>query len=269
MKIYVAGAGGMLGEAVHRVFSERHEVKCTDIDLNAPWLQACDFRDFAAYSASVEAFEPDVLFHLSAHTDLEYCEKNPDDAYLTNTISVEHATVLARAHELPLVYVSTAGIFDGQKILYDDWDIPNPLGVYGRSKYLGETIVEKRVPRHLICRAGWMMGGGPGKDKKFIAKMMKQLSAGAKILNVVDDKLGTPTYTIDFARNVESLIAGEQYGLYNMVCGGQTGRFEVAQELVNILKLQNEVTVNSVHSDYFASEYFAPRPPSERLVNYK
>ncbi len=269
MRIYVAGSGGMLGEAMHRVLSEHHTLKCSDIDLNAPWLEMCDFRDFTAYRSSVEAFAPDILFHLGAHTDLEYCERNPDDAYRTNTLSVEHAATMANAHGIPLVYISTAGIFDGQQNLYDDWDTPNPLGVYARSKYLGEVLVEKRVDKYFICRAGWMMGGGPQKDKKFIAKIMRQLADGAKVLNVVDDKLGTPTYTVDFARNLEALINTDFYGLYNMVCGGETGRYEVAQELVNILGIDDTVKVNAVGSDYFSKEYFAPRPPSERLVNYK
>ena len=269
MKVYVAGCGGMLGEAVHKVFSQSHQVECSDIDLNAEWLKKCDFRDFADYKQAVERFEPDVLIHLGAHTDLEYCEREPDDAYRTNTLSVEHATTLANAHGIPLVYISTAGIFDGEKMLYDDWDQPNPLGVYARSKYMGELHVQRTVAKHYIFRAGWMMGGGPAKDKKFISKMMKQIQAGATTLNVVDDKLGTPTYTIDFARNMEAMLETEYYGLYNMVCGGETGRFEVANEPVQVLGLADVITVNPVSSDYFAKEYHAPRPPCERLVNYK
>lgn len=268
MKIYLAGSGGMLGEALHRVFKQEHELKCTDIDLNVPWLEYCDFRDFGAYEKSVADFEPDILMHIGAHTDLEYCENNPDDAYRTNTLSVEHASVLARTHGVPLVYISTAGIFDGEQLLYDDWDQPNPLGVYARSKYLGEKVVE-RLPQYYIFRAGWMMGGGPGKDKKFINKLMKQIAGGAKTLHVVDDRLGTPTYTVDFARNLGAMTQTKFYGLYNMVCGGETGRLEVAQELVRILGLADTVKVVPVSSDHFAKEYFAPRPPSERLVNYR
>jgi len=269
MRVYIAGSGGMLGEAVHKVYSAEHEVRCSDIDLNVSWLNYLDFRDFDAYKKEVEAFAPDLLIHLGAHTDLEYCERSPDDAYRTNTLAVENAATLANAHGIPMVYISTAGIFDGAKLLYDDWDAPNPLGIYARSKYLGEILVQQRVPRHYICRAGWMMGGGPAKDKKFISKIMKQLAAGAKTLNVVDDKLGTPTYTIDFARNLNALVKTEYYGLYNMVCGGETGRLEVAQELVRILRLDNDIEIKPVHSDFFAKDYFAPRPPCERLVNYK
>src|SRR3954471_16644163 len=141
MRIYVAGCGGMLGEAVQRVFcAANDELKCTDIDLNTPWLEYCDFRDFTAYRQSVEQFAPDALVHLGAHTDLEYCERNPDDAYRTNTQSVEHAARIAQLHAVPLVYISTAGIFDGAKQAYDEDDTPNPLGVYARSKQLGEEI---------------------------------------------------------------------------------------------------------------------------------
>ncbi|GEP40450.1 NAD(P)-dependent oxidoreductase [Nocardioides psychrotolerans] len=269
MKVYVAGSGGMLGHAVHKVFSEKHDVECSDIDVNDEWLSYLDFRDFQAYDSAVTAFQPDLLIHLGAHTSLEYCEENKEDAYLTNTVSVEHAATLANKYDVPLVYISTAGIFDGQQLTYDDWDKPNPLGVYARSKYLGEVLVQQRVSRHFICRAGWMMGGGPAKDKKFIMKIMKQLKAGATELSVVDDKLGTPTYTIDFATNLEALATSEHYGLYNMVCGGETGRFEVAVELVKALGLADSVKVVPVNSDHFKEEYFAPRPPSERLINYK
>jgi dTDP-4-dehydrorhamnose reductase len=269
MKVYVAGCGGMLGQAVHKVFSESHEIECSDIDPNAPWLKTLDFRDLEAYEAAVDAFAPDLLIHLGAHTDLEYCESNRDDAYLTNTLAVEHAVVIANERDIPLVYISTAGIFDGEQLTYDDWDQANPLGVYARTKYLGEVLVQQRVARHFICRAGWMMGGGPTKDKKFIAKLMRQLRSGASELFVVDDKLGTPTYTIDFARNLEALVRTKHFGLYNMACDGQTSRLDVAQELVRALGREDSVKIVAVPSDYFAEEYYAPRPPSERLVNYK
>ena len=77
--------------------------------------------------------------------------------------------------DIPIVYISTAGIFDGQKQTYDDWDIPNPLCVYARSKYLGENIVQNLCNRYIICRAGWMMGGGLKKDKKFVNKIIAQI----------------------------------------------------------------------------------------------
>lgn len=268
-KIYIAGSGGMLGEAFYAQFKDHYVLKCTDKDVNESWLSFLDFRDFERYKKDVMSFKPDYLFHLGAYTDLEYCENNADDTYLTNTISVENAVQIANELNIPILYISTAGIFDGNKELYDDWDQPNPLGVYARSKYMGERYVVENANRFLVCRAGWMMGAGPQKDKKFIQKLMKQLKEGKKELFIVDDKDGTPTFTHDFAKNVKKLIEKEYWGLYNMVCGGQTSRLEVANELLSLLNLKDEIKINVVNSDYFKDIYFAERPPCERLENRK
>jgi dTDP-4-dehydrorhamnose reductase len=268
-KIYIAGSGGMLGEAFYRVFNDEFELKCTDKDVNTSWLSFLDFRDFEAYRKDVLEFKPDYLFHLGAYTDLEFCEKNIDDTYHTNTIAAENAVYLANQLNIPLLYISTAGIFDGSKELYDDWDIPNPLGHYARSKYMGERYVIEHAEKYIICRAGWMMGGGPAKDKKYIGKLIKQLVSGKRELFIVNDKDGTPTFTIDFARNVKLLFEKQYWGLYNLVCRGQTSRMEVAKELINVLGMNDKVKMIEVNSDYFKDIYFAPRPPSERLVNKK
>lgn len=268
-RIYIAGCGGMLGEAFYQQFKDEYEIKCTDKDVNEEWLSFLDFKNLDAYRKDVLDFKPDYLFHLGAYTDLEFCELNAEDTYATNTMAAENAVYIANYLNIPVLYISTAGIFDGEKQLYDDWDMPNPLGVYARSKYMGERYVAENASRFLICRAGWMMGAGPKKDKKFIQKLMKQLKEGKKELFIVDDKDGTPTFTHDFANNVKALIKNEYWGLYNMVCGGQTSRLEVAGELLQLLGLTDKVKITSVKSDYFKETYFAERPPCERLVNRK
>ena len=268
-KIYIAGAGGMLGEAFFKVFSVNYKLYCSDINVNEKWISYLDFRNYTKYKEDVLNFQPDYLFHLGAHTDLEYCEKNINDTYLTNTLSVENATLIANELDIPILYIGTAGIFDGKKEIYDEWDLPNPLGHYAKSKYFGEQFVQNNARKYLICRAGWMMGGGPKKDKKFINKIMTQIKDGKKEIFVVNDKLGTPTYTLDFAMNVKLLLEKELWGLYNMVCEGLTGRLEVTSELLNILGLENEIKLTSVDSTYFKEKYFATRPDSERLINMK
>jgi len=268
-KIYIAGCGGMLGEAFYAQFRDDFILKCTDKDVNESWLTFLDFRDFQAYKEDVMEFNPDYLFHLGAYTDLEFCELNADETYNTNTLAVENAVYLANELNIPMLYISTAGIFDGAKEFYDDWDQPNPLGVYARAKYMGERFVVENAHRYLVCRAGWMMGSGPKKDKKFIQKLMKQIKDGKSELFIVDDKDGTPTYTHDFAGNVRALLEKEYWGLYNMVCGGQTSRFEVAAELIKLLNLSDKVKLTPVGSDFFKEIYFAERPPCERLINRK
>ena len=268
-RIYMAGSGGMLGEAFYKVYRTDNVLKCTDKDVNDNWLQFLDFRDAQAYRNDVELFKPDYLFHLGALTSLEYCEEHSDDAYATNTTAVENAVHIANSLDVPLLYISTAGIFDGKKESYDDWDDPAPLGHYARSKFLGERFVSQNLRHHIVCRAGWMMGAGPSKDKKFIQKLMKQIKDGKKELHIVDDKLGTPTYTFDFANNVSLLLEHEYWGVYNMVCGGVTGRLEVAQELISIIGKDKDIKITPVSSEYFADEYYAERPLSERLITKK
>lgn len=259
----------MLGEAFYHQFNEEYNLKCTDIDVNEEWLSYLDFRDLNKYRKDVESFGADYLFHLGAYTDLEFCENNADETYLTNTIAVENAVYIANDLNIPLLYIGTAGIFDGKKALYDDWDRPNPLGVYARSKYMGEKYVCENAHRYIVCRAGWMMGAGPKKDKKFIQKLMKQIKNGQKELFIVDDKDGTPTYTHDFAVTVKALLENSLWGLYNCVCEGQTSRLEVAKELLKIIGKEQEIKINIVSSEYFSQEYFAERPDSERLWTRK
>lgn len=271
-RILLAGAGGMLGKAVYEKAIEKYgvdSVRATDIDLNEPWLSMLDVRDIQAYENAFIEWKPTIVFHLAAHTDLEYCEKNSNDAWATNALGAENAAILARKYNALLVYVSTAGIFDGEKDEYADFDTPNPLGYYAKSKYHGERFIERHLSAYYIFRAGWMMGGGIAKDKKFINKMYKQIKAGAKELFVVDDKLGTPTYTVDFAEGMLKVMDSGYYGLYNQVCEGSGSRHDVALEFVKQLGLENEIKVTKVSSDYFKEEYFAPRPASEKLVNVK
>jgi dTDP-4-dehydrorhamnose reductase len=266
-KIYIAGCGGMLGDAFYKHFNNNYELKCTDIDVNENWLSYLDIRSFTDYRDDVIKFQPEYLFHLGAFTDLEYCELHPDETYETNTQSVEYGVKIANELNIPILYISTAGIFNGKKDIYDENDTPDPMGHYAKSKYLAEKFVQNHAKKYLICRAGWMMGGGPRKDKKFIQKLISQIAKGDDELFIVNDKLGTPTYTHDFALNVKLLIEKGKTGLYNMVGKGKTSRVEVAYELINLLRLNGSVKINEVSSDYFKKEYFVYRPASERLIN--
>jgi dTDP-4-dehydrorhamnose reductase len=268
-RVFITGCGGMLGEAFYHYFEDKSTLRTSDIDINEEWLTYLDVRDYDEYRKQILDFKADICIHLAALTDLEYCELHPQEAYNTNTIAVENSVFIAKDVGATLVYISTAGIFNGKKEFYDDWDTPDPINTYGRSKYMGELFVEKNFNKYFVCRAGWMMGGGSKKDKKFVNKIMKQIESGKVELNVVDDKLGTPTYTCDFARNVFELLKTPFYGVYNMVCSDNCSRYDVATEIVSILNRTGKIKINKVKSDFFSDEYFAPRPPSEKLINTK
>lgn len=266
-KIYIAGAAGMLGDAFYKLLSKGYQLYCIDKNVRDDWQEYLDFTNKDEYAKSVENFQPDWLFHIGAETNLEECESNLEYAYLTNTKSVENAVEIANKLNIPILYISTAGIFSAEKNFFTEEDYPAPLGVYAKSKFLGEAIVIAKANKYLICRAGWMMGGGIRKDKKFIGKISEQIIKGAEILNIVDDKLGTPTYTHDFCKKVISLIENKKFGLFNLVCEGLTSRLEVATKILEILDLTDEIKINKVSSAYFKAVYFAPRPDNEQLIN--
>lgn len=269
-KVLLLGTGGMLGKAVYELFVSKYEtVLATDIDLNEDWLTYLDFREYTQVEKAFTEFKPDLVLHLGALTDLEYCEKNAENTWLTNALGPENTALLCKKHNVRMVYISTAGIFDGQQEFYNDFDDPNPMCLYAKSKYYGECFVKNNLDKYFIFRAGWMMGAGPAKDKKFINKIFQQIKGGAKELFVVDDKLGTPTYTNDFANGIFTVVQSGLFGLYNQVCTGSCSRMDVAKEFVQLLGLSDSIKLTTVSSDYFKATYFAPRPASEKLVNMK
>jgi dTDP-4-dehydrorhamnose reductase len=267
MRLFVTGCGGMLGSALYPALCGLgHDVLATDRNVNEPWLSLLDVRDYDAVQREVEAFRPHVVYHLAAETDLEWCEEHPGETADTNACATGWLARLCAARNIPLVYISTAGVFDGKKETpYDERDRPAPINVYGRTKFAGEEAIRETHPYHYIVRAGWMIGGGR-KDHKFVAKIVGQLEDGCSEIHAVDDKFGTPTYANDFAANLELLVQSGACGLYHMVCEGGGTRYDVACEIIAILG-RTDVAVIPVKSDFFAKEYFAPRPRSEMMVN--
>jgi len=264
-KVFIAGANGMLGTALQDL-EDTSEHLLTDKDIEGG-MSYCDIRDLKHTSEVVTKYRPDVILNFAALVDLEYCEQEKDDCYLTNTIAAVHLFNLAKDLNIPYVFISTAGIFGNDKESYIEEDTPYPLSAYGKSKYYTEQLLQNQeYDKYWIFRAGWMMGGGPDKDKKFVNKIMKQVKAGVKELNVVDDKLGVPTYTKDFAHSIlRHLEEDLPYGLYNMVSQGEASRYETAVAMNEYLGLG--LVINKVGSEYYKEEYFAPRPYSEKLVN--
>lgn len=261
----VLGAAGMLGTTLKNIVGEDKFI-LTDKDTSTG-LEFCDIRDLALTTELVEKYNPDIILNFAALVDLEYCETEKDDCYLTNTIAAIHLFNLAKDRNIPYIFISTAGIFGNDKEFYTEKDQPYPLSAYGKSKYYTEQLLQNQgYEKYWIFRAGWMMGGGPDIDKKFVNKIMKQIKAGSKELFVVDDKLGVPTYTKDFASSILKHIENDlPYGLYNMVSQGEASRYDTAIAINEYLNLG--LTIHKVNSDYYKEEYFAPRPYSEKLIN--
>lgn len=266
MKVLVTGANGMLGSALCPILSKNgHDVCATDLQTEdgIDYLDVTKPRDV---ENCVRHVDPDILIHLAAKTDVDSCELNPQESHQANTVGTGNVVKACETAKIPLVFISTIGVFDGEKIEpYVETDIPNPINVYGKTKLEAEETVCDSLQDYYIVRAGWMMGGGPSKDKKFVGKIIGQLQTNNEIM-AVTDKLGSPTYAVDFSKCLSKLIRTRHYGLYHCTNKGSASRFEVAQSILRYLG-REDVRLSPVDSTRFPLP--ARRARSEVSRNYK
>jgi dTDP-4-dehydrorhamnose reductase len=268
MRVLVTGAAGMLGTALCETLMKRgYKVYATDINTEDEGIEFLDVRSYEQVNEALNKHKFDIVIHLAAETDVDKCELEPDHAYLINTIGTQNVALACQKRDIIMVYISTIGVFDGNKLEpYTEFDEPNPINIYGKSKLEGEKIVQRLLKRYYIVRAGWMMGGGPRKDKKFIGKIIKQILEGKKELKVVNDKFGSPTYTVDFSKCLTNLIETGYYGLYHCTNKGYASRYEIAMKTLEYLG-KKDIKLIPVSSAHFPLP--APRARSEASINYK
>lgn len=248
--LLATGAGGMVGAYL----------PADAIRTDVPDL---DVTDRVAVDSAIERHRPDVVLHLAAETNVDRAEQQPDRAYLINAIGTQNVALACAKHGAELVYVSSAQVFDGEKHdPYHEWDDVGPQTVYGRSKLAGEEFVRRLVPHHYIVRAGWMIGGGPGGEKKFIAKMLEHAEKQGKIV-AVDDKFGSPTRAQDLIGAVYALLDTGRYGTFHLVNQGAVTRLDIARVVRDVLDLPYEI--EAVASTRFPLP--APRGRSEVMDN--
>ncbi len=216
-RLLITGADGMLGS----YFKTGTRTDRATLDVT----------NLSSVMAACKEYRPRTIIHLASATDLAFCEKEPEEAYLINAVGTYHMALAARAVGAKLVYISTSGIFDGTKSEpYTTEDIPSPVNVYGHSKYLGELAVRSVLGDYLIVRTSWLFGGGKDKDKKFVGKILGKLSEPE--IRAVADRRGSPTYANDLVLAVLAFIEEGRRGILH-VGGADATRCEVAREIVS------------------------------------
>ena len=261
-RILVTGASGMVGSYAPGVFKD-YELILTDC-IDSP--HALDVREPVRVREMIGDARPDVVLHPAAATDVDRCEQEPDWAYHSNAVGTENVVYSCREFDTTLVYISTAGVFWGDKAdPYIEFDLPRPANVYGHSKLAGERSVASSLRKYYIVRAGWMVGGGT-KDKKFVGQIARLITEGRTNLKVVDDKIGSPTYARDLLEGIGKLLETEYYGLYHMVNEGCCSRYDVAVAIKDIIQ-NADVSIQPVSSAHFPLP--APRARSEAMRNLK
>jgi len=235
----------MLGSALREVFKDHELILTGSIELDVR-----NIRQVMGYAKK----KPELIIHTAAETDHVAAEFDPLGCYMINFTGTQNMVELARALDIPIVYIGTCGIYDGTKKSYTEEDQPSPLNHYGRSKYYGELAV-RAYRKHYIVRCGWGMGGGPGIDKKFINKIYQVIQSGINVFPSISDVYGSPTYQPDFAKTIKNLIISRvDYGTYN--CGSsKASRYEVARAFVEYLGLSDKVKVYPLPFDEFHAIY--------------
>ena len=224
MKILITGAKGMLGTDLANVLSQEHQVIGVDID-------DFDITDAVRTKEKIREIAPEFIIHPAAYTDVDGCETNIELAYKVNAIGTQNIALSCQDGGIPMLYVSTDFVFDGRKTSpYLEWDSANPLSVYGASKYAGEQLVSRLLNKYYIVRIAWLYG----EHGKNFVKTILRLSDERDKLQVVDDQVGSPTYSLDVARGIAKLIQTENYGVYHMVNKGETSWYGFAQKILEL-----------------------------------
>lgn len=220
MRVLITGAGGQVGHELVRAFG-RHDVVAAD-------RATLDVTDRASTLAAITTLRPDAIVHAAAFTQVDACESEVDRAYAVNAIGTRSVAEGARRVGAHVVYVSTDYVFDGSKPdPYDEWDVPNPASVYGRSKYAGELELAA-TPDVTIVRISWVFG----VHGQNMVKTVLQLAADHPTLRFVDDQRGRPTSAADAADLVRRIAVDRVPGLFHATNQGAVSWYEFARAVL-------------------------------------
>lgn len=224
MKVVVCGTGGMLATDVIDIFQSRgHEVTGLTID-------DLDITDLNPVIAKMQELQPEIVFNAAAFTNVDGCETEQDLAYKVNAIGPRNLAIAADKVGAALVHISTDYVFGGiGQTPFREYDPVNPQSVYGKSKLDGEIMVRNNCRRHYIVRTAWLFGIN---GNNFV-KTMIRLGQERDVLTVVNDQMGSPTYTRDLAEAIASLIEKPTYGTYHLTNSDECTWFEFTQEILH------------------------------------
>jgi len=257
MKILVTGSDGQLGSEL----VEQLEKSSRNIDLRKATISEFDITDYDKTKNYILDFSPDLIINCAANTNVDDCEKNIDLAYRVNAIGSRNVALSANICDASLVYISTDYIFDGSKSRpYNEFDIPNPLNIYAKTKLAGECFVKDFIHSYYIIRTSWLYGKRGHNFIKTILELGKRNSE----LKVVDDQIGTPTDVKSLAIQIIKIIETGLYGTYNVSCNGYCSWYEFACEIIKLAGLDSKV-IPIKTADYPLP---AKRPGYSVLDNY-
>lgn len=252
MKVLVTGATGQLGTDL---MTELHKREINAVGIGS---KDCDITNMSEVRKCISKYEPTVIIHCACYTAVDKAEEETEKCILVNATGTENIVKVCKENNIELMYISTDYVFDGKgTIPWKTNAIRNPQSVYGKSKYMGEIAVQNNLTNYYIVRISWIYGL---HGKNFVKAILKKAETSNEIL-VVNDQIGTPTYTVDIAKAITDIIRSRKFGIYHVSNEGYCSWFEFAKKVFE--KMDKEVNVVPISSDEYPAK--ADRPKNSRL----
>lgn len=266
MRLLITGGKGQLGCQLKSIIERQGSdigkldenfinVECKFIDYEE--LDISNYSDVLSY---VSTFSPDSIINCAAYTNVDGCENDTDTAFKVNAIGPRNLAIACEKNGIKLIHISTDYVFSGKgNIPFKEYDIPQPVSVYGKTKLLGEQYVREHCSRYFIVRTAWLYGEW---GKNFVYAIMKAAKE-KRHLEVVDDQKGNPTYAEDLAYHILYIILTEEYGIYHCTGIGECSWYDFACKIVEYCGI--DCTVIPTTSDKI--NRVAKRPSYSSLDN--
>jgi dTDP-4-dehydrorhamnose reductase len=259
-KLIVTGCNGQLGRAINKLYANSTEYECVNTDV-----AELDITNIDAVVKLVSEVKPYAIINCAAHTNVNGCETDIDNAYRINAIGPRNLSIAATKNNAKLMHISTDYVFDGHATTpYTEFDTPAPKAVYGKTKLAGENFVKEFAKDYFIIRTAWLYGDG----KNFV-KTMLGLSDNHDKVTVVGDQFGSPTSADELAKAIAYLLPTDNYGLFHGTCEGITNWADFTREIYRLAGKKTVVeTVTTEEYDKNTKGIVAPRPAYSVLENY-
>ena len=263
--ILITGANGQLRRAMNIKYKSNKDVSLYNTDIiETDTIHKMDITDVDDVLRIVREVKPYAIINCAAHTAVDLCETDCDNAYKINSIGPRNLSIAAAEVGAKMMHISTDYVFGGDGTRpYIEFDETNPKGMYGKTKLEGEKFVKEFAPKHFIVRTAWLYGDG----KNFV-KTMLRLSENNDMVNVVCDQVGSPTSTEVLADIIDNLIWTDNYGTYHGTCEGVCSWADFAEEIFRLAGKNTKV--NHITSEEYKKMFpaSADRPKYSVLDNY-
>ena len=221
MRYLITGNKGQLGRALQRRLPEAAGIDLPEVDI-------CDSTALERIMAAVR---PDLILHCAAMTDVDGAARDPALAYRINGLGTQNVALAAGQAGAAMLYISTNEVFDGARSTpYTEFDLPNPINAYARSKLAGEWFATHLLPRFFVARTAWLTAAG---GRNFVHRI-QQLADERGSLRVVTDEVANPTFCEDLADALLKLVATAHYGIYHLTNAGYCSRYDYARKVLDL-----------------------------------